>query len=113
MIACIKFRPLEKGALRGFADLKLDSGLVLHDCMLIESGDRRWVNLPSKQMLDKDRQLVMKDGKVVYTPIVSIADKTRRELFSNTALNAIDAFRGGQAPTANAPGPDLDGEIPF
>jgi hypothetical protein len=100
MIKCIKFVALEKGALRGFADLALDSGMVLHDCQLMESNGRRWVNLPSKPQLDADKRAkVGADGKVAYAPVISIPDRERRELFSNTASNAIDSFRqkGGGA----------------
>jgi DNA-binding cell septation regulator SpoVG len=45
---CTKFVPLERGALCGFADLELDSGLVIHDARLMESSGKRWVNLPGK-----------------------------------------------------------------
>jgi hypothetical protein len=55
---CTKFVPLERGALRGFADLELDSGLVIHDARLMESSGKRWVNLPGKPQLDRDKNLV-------------------------------------------------------
>jgi hypothetical protein len=112
MIRCTKFTPLEKGALRGFADIALDSGMVIHDVMLLESNGKRWVNLPSKPQLDKDKNPRMGDnGKPLYTPIISIPDRDRRELFNNTALNAIDAFRGETAPASKAS--DLNDSIPF
>ena len=96
---CVKFTALEKGSLRGFADLALDSGMVIHDAMLLESHGKRWVNLPSKQQLDKDKNPRKDDaGKVLYVPVVSIPDRDRRDLFSNSALAAIDAFRAGAQP---------------
>jgi DNA-binding cell septation regulator SpoVG len=98
MIRCTKFTPLEKGALRGFADFALDSGMVLHDCMLMESNGRRWLGLPSKQRLDRDKN-PMKDenGKLLYSPIVSVPDRDRRDAFNDAALAAIDAFTGAQS----------------
>jgi DNA-binding cell septation regulator SpoVG len=100
---CLKFTEIARGSLKGFADLELANGFILHDCKLMETGSGRWVSLPSRQLLDKDKQPVMKDGKAVYVPVVSIADKTRRELFSNTALAAIDNFRAAAAPAPAAP----------
>jgi hypothetical protein len=99
MTRCLKFTPLEKGALRGFCDLALDSGMTLHDCTLMESSGKRWVGLPGKPQLDREKNAVKdQTGKVKYVSVVSIPDPTRRELFSNTALIAIDAFLAGAKP---------------
>jgi hypothetical protein len=111
MIRCTKFTALEKGALRGFADLALDSGMVIHDAMLLESNGKCWVNLPSKPQLDANKNPRMGDnGKPLYTPIISIPDKARRELFSANALSAIEAFRGASRAGGDI-GPSDD--IPF
>jgi len=119
MIRCIKFTPVEKGALRGFADLALDSGLTVHDCLLMESGGRRWVNLPGKPQLDKEQKPIRgADGKIAYSPVVSIPDRTRRDEFNAQGLAAIDAFGGAQkpAPARAAPAKPAAGfhdAIPF
>jgi hypothetical protein len=96
MIRCVKFSPIERGALRGFCDLDLDSGLTIHDCTVMESNGRRWVGLPGKPQINTDKTVRTDpaSGKVLYVPVVSIADKARRDLFSSNALIAIDAFRG-------------------
>jgi hypothetical protein len=96
LIRCTKFSAIERGALRGFADLDLDSGLTIHDCTLMESNGRRWVGLPGKPQINTDKTVRTDPatGKTLYVPVISIADKARRELFSNNALAAIDAFRG-------------------
>lgn len=94
-IRCLKFTPLVKGALQGFADLLLDSGLTLHDCTVMESNGRRWLGLPSKPQLDAGKNVKRAaDGKVAYTPCVSIGDRKRRDAFNEQALEAIDSFRG-------------------
>jgi hypothetical protein len=96
MIRCVKFTPLEKGSLRGFCDLALDSGIVIHDALLMESHGRRWVNFPGKPCLDKDKKLAFGEGgKIVYSPVLSINDRVRRDAFNTQALVAIDAFRQG------------------
>jgi hypothetical protein len=103
MMSCTKFAAIEKGSLLGFADLVLDSGLILHDVMLLESNGKRWVNLPSKQQLDASKNPRRGDnGKPLYTPVVSIPDRARRDLFNVQALEAIDAFRSSATP---APAP--------
>jgi hypothetical protein len=95
---CTKFAAVERGALRGFADLELPSGMTVHDCTVMESNGRRWVGLPGKPQVNSDKtaKLDPATGKVLYVPVISIADKARRELFSSSALVAIDAFRSGQ-----------------
>jgi hypothetical protein len=96
MIRCVKFTPLERGSLRGFCDLALNSGIVIHDALLMESNGRRWVNLPGKPCLDRDKKLVLgEDGKIVYSPVLSIDDRGRRDAFNMQAVVAIDAFRQG------------------
>jgi hypothetical protein len=66
MIRCTKFVPLERGALLGFADLEFGSGLVLHDCQVLQKDGRRWIGLPSKPQLDASKNVVRNEaGKVV------------------------------------------------
>jgi DNA-binding cell septation regulator SpoVG len=115
MISCIKFRPFERGSIRGFADLALDNnGLVLHGVTVMETDGRRWISLPSKLAVDKDKNPITKDSKRVFNPIVSIPDRAMLELFSNSAINAIDRFLGeGQPAEASAGSADLDAEVPF
>ena len=79
--------------------MSLDSGMVLHDCQLLESNGKRWIGLPGKAQLDADKN-VKKDattGKVAYTPTVSIPDRARRDAFSAQPLAAIDEFRPRRA----------------
>ena len=94
MIRCTRFTPLAKGALRGFCDLALDSGMVIHDCTVMESGGRRWVNLPGKPQLDRNRNLVHDEGgKLAYVPVISIADRARKDAFNTQALAAVEEFQ--------------------
>ncbi len=101
MIRCTKFTPIAKGALRGFADLALDSGMVIHDALLMESNGKRWVNLPGRPQLTKDQSVKRDDaGKIAYSPVLSIPDRSRRDAFSAQALAAIDAFRAADRSAA-------------
>jgi len=85
------FRVVENNTLRGFFTLELASGLVLHECALHESGEKRWVALPAKADLDAEgRQRRSVDGKKMYKPVVTIPDRARRNRFQKQALEAVD-----------------------
>jgi hypothetical protein len=73
-------RKLSKGALRGFFDVELPSGLKFNGCTLIEKADgKRFVGLPSKEF-------VKADGTKSYTPIVEIPDREARQKFQDAVL---------------------------
>jgi DNA-binding cell septation regulator SpoVG len=78
------WKDFTKGALRGFFDLELPSGMVLKGCSLFVKDERRWVGMPSKKVGEK------------YEPTVEFIDKETREKFSALAVKAIDAHKGGE-----------------
>ena len=80
------FRPITKGALRGFFTLTLPSGMVLHDCSLFEKDGKRWISPPSQKFTGKD-------GKTGYKPLVEFADRNTADNFRRQVLQAIEAAR--------------------
>jgi hypothetical protein len=85
------WRPHSSGSLQGFFNLRLASGLCLNDLTLHEQGDRRWVGLPGKPQIDSEgRHRVGDNGKKLYTPVVEIPDRERRDKFTAEALAAVD-----------------------
>jgi hypothetical protein len=72
-------RKLSKGALIGFLDVELPSGLKLNRCTLLEKGGKRWIGLPSKEWTKAD-------GSKSYVPIVEIADRDARNKFNAAVL---------------------------
>jgi hypothetical protein len=99
MIHASRWRPMERGSLRGFVALSLQpSGLILHDCTLHRTADgREWIGLPSKPQVDREGQH-RKDpstGKPLYSPVVEIQDKEARERFQAAALTAVHLLLGG------------------
>ena len=84
-ITVSNWKPLKNGDLRGFLTLTLPSGLVIHNCQLIEVGERRWVCLPS-------RRFRMADGKVYYEPTVDFVTRKALRNFKRTALEAAERF---------------------
>ena len=90
------WRPLSRNTLRGFVDIRLPSGLMLHDCAYHQKSDSRWLSLPGRPVLDNEgRQRIGENGKKIYAPSVSIPDSTRRETFQAQVLLAVDELLEG------------------
>jgi hypothetical protein len=86
------WRACERGALRGFVDLQMPSGLLLHGCTLMQLGERRWIGLPARPQLHRDGSPVVdpKTHKPAWAPTVEIRDRAVRVRFQQAALAAID-----------------------
>jgi hypothetical protein len=84
------WKSLEKGTLRGFFDLLLDSGLQIYGMSLHEKGTARWVSFPSRPYKDDS-------DETKYQPLLKIPDKTRRKKFQNLAKAAVALILNGQA----------------
>jgi hypothetical protein len=101
MIQALDWRPFERATLRGFCTLELEpSGIVLRDCTLHETGDRTWVGLPRKPVINAEGH-VEKDpasGKTRYQPVVEITGKENRERFQRAAVAAVRALIERRAP---------------
>ena len=110
VMKCVAFKTLERGSLQGFADLMMDSGLVLLGCTLHEMNNKRWVNPPSRPALTAERTLLYEGGKLVYVPVVEFIDSTTRFHWSRQAVEAVDRFLDGKAPAAKAGAMSIHGE---
>jgi hypothetical protein len=76
-------RKLNKGALIGFFDVALPSGMKLNGCTLLEKEGKRWIGLPS-------REWTKPDGSKSYVPIVGIPDREARDKFNAMVLPAAE-----------------------
>jgi hypothetical protein len=83
MVTTSNARKINKGALIGFFDVELPSGMKLNSCTLLEKDGKRWIGLPS-------REWVKADGTKSYVPIVEIPDRDAREKFTNAVLPAAE-----------------------
>ena len=88
------FKPVSAGALRGFCDVTMPSGMVLHRCSIFAKDGKAWASPPSKQVIGKDGT-VRRDanGKVRYEPTVSFADRPTQERWSGAVIEALRAAR--------------------
>jgi hypothetical protein len=100
----IEFRPLTKGALRGFASIHLPLGVTISDCPVLVSGGKAWVSLPSKPQLNGDGTPRRDaNGKVLYVPILRWSERDLANRFSDTVVALVrerypDALDGKDAP---------------
>ena len=92
----IHWTPRQSGALRGFAYVEFPSGLVFHECGVFEQGGKWWASPASKPQVGRDGTVLKEvNGKTKYAPVVTFADKARRDLWSNTLIAALRAARPG------------------
>lgn len=86
------FKPMNAGALRGFCDVTLPSGMVLHRCSVFAKDDRAWASAPSKQVIGRDGTVQRTaDGKVRYEPTVSFVDRATQDRWSAAVIEALRA----------------------
>jgi len=86
------FRPLAKGALRGFATIELPSGLVLHDVAIRAGRNGPWASLPSKPVLDRDgRHRSDTNGRHQYAPVAEWRSRELADRFSAALVELVRA----------------------
>ena len=96
----LRWKPVIKVSLRGFADVRLPSGLIVRECPVHLSGGRRWATLPAKSQIDRDGQLRHDGrGKIAYTALFEWATSDLRDGFSARVVEIVleqhpDAFAG-------------------
>jgi hypothetical protein len=87
----ISFKPLIKGALRGFANVELPSGLRITDCPVLTSNGKTWATLPSKPVLNHEGRHVEVSGKKQYVPIIEWRDRDLSDRFSVAVVELVKA----------------------
>jgi hypothetical protein len=95
-IALIAWRPLVKGALRGFVTVRLSIGREIVDCPILASNGKAWVNLPAKPVLDRDgRQKNDINGKPAYTAILQWRERELSDRFSEIVIDGLRRMHPG------------------
>lgn len=89
-MAVDNFKPVQSGALVGFLDVILPSGLVLLRCQIFAKDDRAWAAPPAKQVIGRDGVVQRTpDGKVRYEPTVSFTDRPTQDRWSTAVIAAF------------------------
>ena len=86
-----EFKAVSRNSLRGFARVRMPSGVIFHDVGIYGKDGTRWASPPSKPMLGRDGAQIKRDGKPRWTPVVSFAAKEVRDKFSGAIIAAIEA----------------------
>ena len=95
----VNFKPMTKGALRGFASIELPSGLLIEDCPVLVSSGKAWASLPSRPVLDRQGRHVKPDGKPQYVSILKWRDRDLADRWSAAVVELVrqqhpDVFGG-------------------
>lgn len=80
------YRPIKKGTLDGYLDIHIPQmDWTIMGCGLFISGNKKWVNPPSRQYKDQE-------GKLCYSDIITMS-KEERNRFSAAALKAYERYQ--------------------
>jgi hypothetical protein len=83
------FKPMLKGALRGFASVRLPIGRVITDIPVCTSRGRTWASLPSKTILDREGRHLEENGKKRYAPFLSWPDRAAADRWSAAVVELV------------------------
>jgi len=86
MIEILKFEMINKGSLVARFNTKMHKwdGLIIKDCSIFESGDKRWINLPSRQY--------EVDGKKKYASYICYEDRSMDDAFKAAIMKSVDEY---------------------
>jgi hypothetical protein len=85
----LKWRPVAKGALRGFADVEFWFGLKIADCPVLVSHGRAWVSFPGRPVLTDGRHRQDEHGKPAYATLLSWRDRKLQDRFSAAVIELL------------------------
>lgn len=108
MIACERYKSVNKGVLLGFADIYVEKwGVEIKGCSLCMKDGRRWVNLPSRKYVDDEQQ-------EKFAPIVRFKDRNLERAFGEKVKEAIDEWCKKEEGADGEQEPEFDdSECPF
>ncbi len=87
----LAFRPMTKNTLRGFADVRIDSGLIIKDVTVHTKNGKSWAGLPAKPQVTEGKIKTGDNGKALYVAILEWEDRDLSERFSAAVVKAIEA----------------------
>jgi hypothetical protein len=77
------WNPRSKNTLKGFFSATLPSGMVLHNLMLHQKGESRWIGLPAREWSNEQ-------GAKQYAKLIEFRDRETADLFRDKVLAALD-----------------------
>ena len=86
------FQPIVRNTLRGFARVRVPSGMIFHDVAIHQKDGATWAAPSSKPMVGRDGTAIKAaDGRISYSPVVSFANKELRDRWSAAVIAALQA----------------------
>ena len=86
----VSWKPVPKGALRGFATVELPIGRRIIDIPVLIGANGAWATLPSKPELDSEgRREFGINGKRVYAPVLEWRTRDLANRFSDAVVAAV------------------------
>jgi hypothetical protein len=76
------FKAVTRNSLRGFARIRMPSGMIFHDVVVHHSGETWWAAPAARLVPDKA-------GKSSWQSIVTFASKAIRDRFSTSVITAL------------------------
>ena len=93
-VEVVEFKAMDRNTLRGFLVVRIPAmRLTIRDLMVHESHEKRWIALPSKAQISREQEVVKRDGKIQYSPILAFDTKDVGDAFSAAVLRALDAYQ--------------------
>jgi hypothetical protein len=91
-VVLLNWKPIIKGALRGFARVRLGRALIIHDISVLSSNGRAWAALPGKPIIGAEGTVAPDEkGKTRYPPILERSDHATADRFGAPARATIQA----------------------
>jgi hypothetical protein len=78
-----------RNSLKGFARVRLPSGMIFHDVAVHLSGETWWAAPASKPVLDRSGKQIVKAGKSVWQPLVTFEPREKGDRFSAGVIAAL------------------------
>jgi Protein of unknown function (DUF3987)/DnaB-like helicase N terminal domain len=83
----ITWRPLIKSTLRGFATVRLPSGLKIFDCAVFVGRNGPWTALPATPQVDIDGRVKLDaSGRPLYAPVLEWVSRDQQQRFSEIVI---------------------------
>jgi hypothetical protein len=88
-IQLLNWTPYRKDVLRGFADVRLRSGLEIFSCPIMFSHGKAWATFPGKPQIGRDGLPIKIDGKPQYVKVIAWGDRTTADRFSERLVELV------------------------
>jgi hypothetical protein len=86
----LEFRAMVKGALVGFATVRLPIGLEISDIPVLVSHGKAWASMPSKPQMGQDGMPRRgADNKILYAPILKWRSAELKNRFSDAVVALV------------------------